>query len=234
MLQLNLFHEQQQIQREKDYDPVRLTILGGSLIAACITVWALTIYVTMGDLRSSLATSNANLTKVNDELKKLSPLTDLPKIRGQAESLRNRIEFRALFATQLDTLRTAIPTNCQMRVLKTSRSMSVVDVTIPPARAGLKPGFAKRATPTLDMIIEVNTQASTKPDMFEIRDNLEKNLCLDPRFQPWIRQKAGETNLWSDITRLSSTTQEPKAGQPWIGIFEFKFPFALKDPPKDM
>lgn len=232
MLQINLFHEQQQLQRERDFDPVRLTFIGGIIIMACTAFWALMIYIGMSNLRTDLASGKGRLEKLNREIKALGPLTDLPKTKSQAQTLRDHVEHRVLFATQLDILRDVIPANCQIRLLKTTRSLKTTETTVESKKGSV---VTKTIKPTLEMSLEVNTRAKDKVEVLQIRDNLIHLLHHEPRFREWLVQTSNQkenSNIWNEVIPVSSTTHDPKAGEMAIGIFEFKLPFALKDSPK--
>ncbi len=234
MLKLNLFYEQHQLQRQRDLDPVRLTIFGGILIAAFTVVWALSIYWNMGSLRTDLAGSITQLKTLKQNFQALGPLTDLPKIKSQAQALQNWIAHRALFATQLDILRDITPLNCQIRLLKTLRGMQVTETTITERKG---PTTVKHVKPTLEISFEIITRAKDKIGVLQTRDSFIHALHQEPRFRDWVKQtpdENGSTNTWNEIILTSSTTHDPQAEEMATGTFEFKIPFALKDPPKDL
>lgn len=233
MLQLNLFYEQQQLQRERDLDPLRLTVFVGVLTVAFITVWALSIYWNMGSLRSDLAGSKTQLKNLKQTFNTLGPLTDLPKIESQAQALQNRIANRVLFATLLDILRDITPPNCQIRLLKTTRGMQTTEITQTGKKGSI---IEKQIKPTLEVSFEINTRAKDKIAVLQTRDSFIHVLRREPRFHEWVKQipdESGSTNTLNEIVVASSTTRDPQTGEMATGIFEFKIPFALKDLPKE-
>lgn len=237
MLELNLFHEQQELQRQRDYDPVKLTILGGIVVILGILAWAGVIYLKSASVRVRLAENKRTFDKLEADLKALGDLTDLEKIRSQATSLHNRISNRVLMATQLDILRTAIPTNCQVREIKLARAIDITETTLP-GRPN-KPGITvRKVMPSADFLFTVVTRAKTKSDVLQIRDGLEESLHGEPQFRSWIQQvpmHEGDTNLWNEVVVLpTSKAQDPLGKDAAIGIFNFKMPFALKDEPREL
>ncbi len=250
MFQINLLYEQQELQRQRDYDPVKLTILGGIVIFLGIALWVMSLYISMGSLRKELSSNQAELAKKEDEFKKLGNLTDLAKISNQAQALRTRSEYRVLMATQLDILRDTIPTNCQIRSLKTARLMNSFDefTEIPdkenPGKKKKIP--VKKIAPGLEMAIVVATSGKSSVEVHQVGDSLEEKLRLEPRFREWLRQIRDEntnnTNTWNDVERVSRRVIEPKGGEGeagsgadlYEGEFQFKMPFALKDLPKEI
>ncbi len=244
MLYLNLFHEQQQIQREKDFDPVRLTILGGALLVTVIIVWAVGIYLGMGQLRSDLADNKNKSAKKEKEFKALGMLTDLPKIQSQTQSLQNRTAYRTLFANQLDSFRNTIPTNCQVLSLKTTRLINPIDIPVPgitvPGKKAGPPIVKKMMVPTLDITFQVSTQAKSKIEVLQIRDQLLEVLQKEQEsrvkeYRNWLHQERldSATNVWKEVAVFTVTAQDPKEGEMAVGIFEYKTPIFLKDQPKE-
>jgi len=233
MLEINLFYEQQQLQRERDFDPVRLTLTGGFCILMLITIWGLIIYLRMGELRAGLASQNAELKKLTKEFADLGQLTDFPKIQSEAKSLENRVANRTFFATQLDILRDAVPTNFQVRSFKTGRALKTTETVI----QGKKGSFTiKKAMPMLDLMVEVQARAKDKVGVLQMRDSLIDSLRRDTRLRDWAKQVPDETEKanWNEVDAVSSVAQDPKAGEPAIGLFELRIPIALKDEPKEM
>jgi len=245
MFQINLLYEQQELQRQRDYDPVKLTILGGILIFLGIALWVVSLYISMGSLRKELSSNKSELAKKEDEFKKLGLLTDLSKISNQAQALRTRSENRVLMATQLDILRDAIPTNCQIRLLRTNRAMSTIPGTkeVPDKE---NPGKMKKVPapqfgPTFEMVIDVITSAKSSVEVHQVGDSLTEKLRLEPRFREWLRQikdeNTSDNSTLNDVERTSKRVIEPKGESEtdvFDGEFQFKMPFALKDPPKDL
>lgn len=232
MLEFNLFHEQQKLQREKDYDPVRLTILGGILIVLGVLLWASGIYFKMGPLRAKLVNNKAKLAQRSDELTKLGTLTELAKIQSQAASLRNRIDYRTLMGSCLSTFRDITPASCQLSVLRTTRGMATSQ-TSRPGKNG--PVYSNFLTPTMDVAFEVHTQARTKVEVLRIRDDFLETLRKSPQLKLLVRQVADESGGTSnEILTISSVTQDPKAGEKAMGIFEFKVPLLIKDKAKEV
>ncbi len=240
MLQLNLFHEQQRIQLEKDLDPVRLTIVAGGIVTLIILVWSLTIYFNLSPLRKELADVKDSVSKKEKLFKSLENqggLTDFPKIQSQAQSLQNQMEYRTLFATQLDVYRDLIPTNCQVKAFSTSRSLRVSETT---QSAGRKGGtiVTKTSAPTLEIVLSIRTQAKTKVDLLQIRDQLIDVFRQNQRLQQYAEQELSDnsTNKWNRIvlTPGSAVFNDPKLGEMALGDFELKIPLKLKDPSKEM
>lgn len=238
MFELNLFHEQQQLQHERDFDPVRLTILGGVLVLSGLICWYAMVYLSMSGLRKEIADKKAKLKKLDDELKGMGTLTDLGKIQQQALSIEDRIQCRVLLANQLDLLRDIIPTNCQVRTLRTVRTIGTLETLVPPGpnARSKAPVVVKKRSPMLDLLLEIETHGKTKVDVLQTRDNLLESLCKEPRLTNSIKQVMNEdthTNQ-NDVTVMPGTVQDPKGGEQAKGIFEFRLPFALKDKPKDI
>ncbi len=233
MLELNLFHEQQELQRERDYDPVRLTLLGGALLITLIVLWGSILYLRMGELRSNLAKRHTELIALNKELAGLGQLTDFPKIQAQAKSLDTRIQTRTLFATQLDILREVIPTNFQVRSFKTGRSMKETETTV----AGKKGNITiKKSQPSLDILVELEARGKDKVEVLQMRDNLMDALRRNPRLAQWAHQipDESEKGTWNEIVLLKNITKDPKSGDPAVGQFDIDIPIALKDEPKEI
>lgn len=238
MFELNLFHEQQQLQHERDFDPVRLTILGGVLVLSGLICWYAMVYLSMSGLRKEIADKKTKLKKLDDEFKALGTLTDLGRIQQQALSLEERIQCRVLFANQLDLLHDIIPTNCQVRTLRTVRTIGTLETYVPagPNARTRAPVLVRKRTPMLDMLLEIETRGKTKVDVLQTRDNLLESLRNEPRLASSIKQVLNEdthTNQ-NDVTVMPGTVLDPKGGEQAIGIFEFRLPFALKDKPKDI
>jgi hypothetical protein len=212
MLQLNLFYEQQRIQREKDLDPVRLTIVGTCLILLIIGVWGLLLYMNMRPVLTEVASNAAEAEKLKKQLTAMGTLTDLPKIQNQARKLFDHTAHRILTANQLDHLRYTIPTNCQVMVFKFSR----------------KPGQTEEKKPILhrELTLEVHTKAPEKVQVLQIRDLVYEGLRKETRFQEWVRQipdvTGATTNMENEALLTSSITKDPKDHIPALGIFEFK------------
>jgi hypothetical protein len=233
MLKLNLFYEQQQIQRAKDLDPVRLTIVAGVLITLGILAWACFIYFRLAPLRSEVALNQLRRDQKKKEQTEMGQPTDLPKIQSQSDSLHNFEINRVLIASQLDTLRTTVPTNCQIRLFQTKRDVKTVTETV-------KDHEEKKLILSLDMSFEANAQAKDKVKLLQIRDNLFDALRNEPRFRDWVQQAPSETgtsNLVNSVISVSSITKDPNPlkdakDTDFHGVFEFKMPIAIKDPPK--
>ncbi len=236
MFQLNLFHEQQQLQRERDLDPVRLTVLGGLLALLGILIYAGGIYMSMGGLRTELASKRVRLGELDKELKNLGALTDLGRIQSQAQSLQDRLEHRTLFANQLDILCDVIPTNCQVRAFRTQRGINVTEVVTKGRKADV---VVKKATPTLNLFFEVETREKSKLEVLETRNRLKDVLAQCPRLREWTMQsveidEGGATNNLNQVEIVNSVAQDPRGSDLAVGIFEYKIPIALKDEPQEM
>jgi hypothetical protein len=233
MLEINLFYEQQENQLAKDYDPVKLTIAGGVLLFSVIALWGAFLYFNMGPLRGKLTSAKKEVQELDKKLKDLGELTDLPKIKGEAQALHHRILYRPLLASQLDVFRTLIPTNCQMRFLRTSRSIAI-EATSVPTKPGKPPITTRRSFPTMEVIIEINTKAKSKANVLEIRDSLLEKFQKDERLKQFVRQappREGETETLNEVAITSSKAQDAMGGELAVGVFELKFFVALKDPP---
>jgi len=235
MFQINLFYEQQEIQRAKDYDPVRLMIVGGALILLGIGLWAALLYFKMGGLRDDLAQNDAELKKKEKEKADLGQLTDLSKIQGQEMSLRKRIENRVFFATQLDILREIIPTNCQIKSLKvvraivvTKESKEIEDKKDPSKKVKVE---TEKSVPSLDMVVVLFTRGKARLNILQTRDSLEDLFHRNQRLSAWLRQVSNEdaSANWNDVTRASQNIFEPKGGGPFEAEFTFKMSFAQKN-----
>lgn len=232
MYRLNLFYDQQQIQRERDLDPVRLTILGGLMVALLILLYSGWIYTGMGDLRAELEHRRKTLAKFDGELKDLGTLTDLARIRGQAQLLQERMERRTPVATQLDILRDVVPTNCQLRAFKTQRGFLTSETTL----AGKKgPVVIKKIAPTLNLLLEVESHGKDKVEVLQTRDRFLEELRHAPRLREWAVQIVSEddTNSLNRVDLLSSQTPDAARGTA-MGVFEFRLPLALKEPPREV
>jgi hypothetical protein len=223
MLQLNLFHEQQQIQRDKDLDPVRWTIVIGTLLVVCILMWALVIYWNMSGLRSDLLSNQNKLKELEKQLPPKDKRTNLTKIQSQAQALHNRVEYRALIATQFDILQDVVPTNCQVRVFKIMRRIDDVEAIIPGGKKGNI--TVRRKVPALDFVFEINTRGPDKFAVLLIRDNLIEILKKEPRYRPWIKQVTEKdgTNVWNEVSE-TTITHEPKGDELASGILNLKCP----------
>jgi hypothetical protein len=242
MLHLNLFHEQQQIQREKDFDPVRLTIVGGVLILLCILLWGGIIFYNSSGLRSELTASEAEFKNRETELKALEPRSNLPKTESQVAALQTRLENRTLFGTQLDILRDLCPTNCQIRKLYTLRSLPVERTTLKRQKGDkIIEIVTEKRMPLLSMTFEIHTRAESKLKVVKIRDDFIQSLRANERLKPYIKQvtqdgaaaEAPSTNTWNEVITVTNVTPDPKPGEHANGIFEFRLPFQLKDKPKE-
>ena len=232
MYRLNLFYDQQRIQRAKDLDPVRLTILGGLVAALLILLYWSLIYIRMGDLRAELDSRHKALTKLDGELKDLGTLTDLTRIQGQAQLLQERMEYRTSVATQLDILRDVVPTNCQLRVFKTQRGLQTSE-TITKDRKG-NPVVTKTVIPTLNLLLEVENRGKDKVEVLQTRDRFLDQLRQAPRLREWAVQTTpeGSTNSLNRVDLVSSQTPDAARGTA-MGVFGFRLPLALKDPPRE-
>lgn len=233
MYHLNLFYNQQRIQREKDLDPVRLTLLGGLLILILLTAWAGVIYLGMAGLRADLNAKRTQLEKLDKELKGLGGLTDLSKIQSQAQALQDRMEHRTPLATQLDILSDVIPTNCQVRAFRTQRTVGISETVVKGRKMDVT---IRKAMPTLQIVLEVETHGRSKLDVLDTRDHLLDVLRQSSRLGEWAVQNTAPdgSNAWNQVDLLSGSTPDPKGGGLAVGIFEIKIPMALKDAPKDL
>lgn len=231
MYRLNLFYEQQQIQRERDLDPVRLTILGGLMVAMLILVYSAWLYTRMGDLRAELDSRRKALVELDGKLKELGPLTDLGRIQGQAQLLQERMERRTPIATQLDILRDVVPTNCQLRLFRTQRGSQVSETTLEGKKG---PIVIKKIAPTLNVVLEVETRGKDKVEILQMRDRLLEDLRQAPRLKEWAAQVTpeGTTNSLNRADLVSSQTPDAAKGAA-MGVFEFRVPIALKEPPRE-
>ncbi|MCC7519912.1 MAG: hypothetical protein IT578_12105 [Verrucomicrobiae bacterium] len=229
---LNLFHEQQRIQRERDLDPVRLTILGGLVVAIVILLYAGVLYTRMGGLRVELEARRKGLAQLDAQIKTLGPLTDLARIQGQAQLLEERREFRIPVATQLDLLRDVIPTNCQVRLFKTRRDMQISETTLE-GRKG--PIVVKKVVPVQNLVIEVETRGKDKVEVLQTRDRFLEDLRQAPRPKKWAVQvpAEGSSNTITRVDLVSSQTPDAARGAA-MGIFEIRIPLALKEPSRDL
>jgi hypothetical protein len=242
MLQLNLFHEQQQIQKEKDFDPVRLTILGGIFAFVAIVLWAVVLYAKDAPLRVNLAkaeNAKAALVKKKNEM---GAFIDFPGIQEQANSLKKRIVYRTLFATDLDILRNLVPTNCQVQVFKTSRGFETSIEKVPQRRG--PPVEVKKTTPSLAVNFSITTKGKDKVEILQVRDSFLEVLHKDPslRDRAFVKQvppEDGSPGLWNDV-EVKSNTHEPKGNEKAVGIFDYKLNILMdeardkaKETPKD-
>ena len=240
MFHLNLFYEQQELQRARDLDPVRLTALGGVIIVLIVVVYAGFIYLRSGGLRSDLDGKRAELKSKQEEYNKLigkEGPTDFSRIQTQAQALENRLERRVMFATQLDILREVIPTNCQVRAFHTERKFDTQETII----KGRKGDIVQRKTvPLLNVYFEVETQGKNKVEVLQMRDRLVQILKEANRYKSCVVQdisvnETGSTNSLNRIElTINSSAQDAREGGVAVGIFEFKLPMILKDEPKDL
>jgi len=243
MLRLNLFHEQQEIQRAKDYDPIRLTIIGGILLMAMMLCWGGVIYFKAKPIRDNKEYQDTKKKGLDDKLKKMikeaGGLTDLPKIQGQAQALHDHMANRTMFATQLDIFRDLIPTNCQMTALKTSRAVVEKEEKIPGKKVGDKqrpPTTVRKKLATLNIVFTVTTQGKDKVEVLQVRDELERLLHREPRFRDWVTQvpdAPGSSNCWNAVEIGLPITRDPEGGLPAVGIFEFTLPMNVRYQPKE-
>jgi hypothetical protein len=232
MYRLNLFYEQQRLQRERDLDPVRLTVLGGLVMALLILLYAGSIYFGMRDLRAELDARRKELAQLDNQLKELGPRTDLARIQGQAQLLQERMERRTPAATQLDLLRDLVPTNCQVRLFKTQRGSQVSETTIEGKKG---PIVIKKVAPTLVVLLEVESRGKDKVEVLQTRDRFLEDLRQAPRLKEWAVQVTteGSTNAINRVDLVSSQTPDAARGSA-MGVFEFRVPLALKEPPRDL
>lgn len=232
MYRLNLFHEQQQLQRARDLDPVRLTILGGLLVALLIAVYAVLLYIRMGDLRSDLESRRKELAQVEAHLKGLGPRTDLARIQGQAQLLQERMERRTPIATQLDLLRDMVMTNCQVRLFKFQRGLQITETTVE-GRKG--PIVIKKVAPTLTMTVEIESRGKDKVEVLQTRDRQIEEFRNAARLKEWAVQTAveGSSNSLNHVDLVSSQTPDAARGVA-MGIFEFRVPFVVKESPREI
>lgn len=226
MLKLNLFYEQQQIQRDKDLDPIKLTIIAGILITLGILAWASFIYFRLAPLRAEVAANQAKLNVRKKEFSDLGAAIDLPKIQSTSDCLHDYQVNRILIAPQLDAIRSAIPTNCVIRHFYTMREVKDND-------------DKKTRNLRVDMYLEANAQAKDRVQLLQVRDNLFESFRQAKEFQGWIQQVpslAGDSNLVNSVISVSSITKDPNTGKDakpgdntYRGVFEFKMPFVVKD-----
>ncbi len=231
MYRLNLFYDQQRIQRERDLDPVRLTILGGLVVALLILLYSGWIYTGMGDLRFELSARGKKLDALDRELKDLGTRTDLARIQGQAQLLQERMEYRTPIATLLDILRDVVPTNCQLRAFKTQRGFLTSETNIA-GRTG--PIIIKKIAPTLTLLLDVESRGKEKVEVLQTRDRFLEELRHTPRLRDWAIQitSEGNTNSLNRVDLVSSQTPDAARGTA-MGVFEFRLPLALKEPPRE-
>ncbi len=244
MLELNLFYEQQQIQRDKDLDPVRLTIVGGSLLILAIGLWAGMIYVKMAPLRAELADARTKLEAAEKLYKGLGEIYKLDQIKDQCSALKNRMDNRALFSTQLDVFRDLIPTNCQLTAFTTTRNLKTINIekegNVPdPANEGKsKKGKIQvpHQVPVLELGLKITTSADTKLEVSQIGDNLKKLLQTAPRIHEWAVPDTDDSksNTWNKVTEGPRINQDPIGKEKAVGIFDFRIPIALKDEPRQV
>ena len=232
MYRLNLFYEQQRIQRERDLDPVRLTILGGLMAAMLILLYSAWLYTRMGDLRAELESRRKALAQLDGKLKELGTLTDLIRIQGQAQLLQERMERRTPVATQLDIMREVVPTNCQLRLFKTQRGSQVSETTLEGKKG---PVVIKKVAPTLNLVLEVESRGRDKVEVLQTRDRFLEDLRRAPRLREWAVQVAieGSTGSVNRVDLVSSQTPDAARGTA-MGVFEFRVPLALKEPPREV
>src|SRR4051812_44860946 len=114
-LHLNLFHEIEKQKALNRRDPLKLSMYGLGLIAACMAGY----YV----LQVAEASSTTNeLARVQDELRKLTPQAEAAQKREAelsvaiktSESLVKRIENRFYWAGILESLCQTVPHNVQI------------------------------------------------------------------------------------------------------------------------
>lgn len=232
MYRLNLFYEQQQLQRTRDLDPVRLTILGGLLVALLIAVYAVFLYLRMGDLRSELESRRKDLARIEAQLKGLGPRTDLARIQGQAQLLQERMERRVPIATQLDILRDVVLTNCQMRLFKVQRGLQTTETTVE-GRKG--PYVVKKVVPTLTTTVEIESRGKDKVEVLQTRDRQLEEFRHAARLKEWAVQTAADesSNTLNRVDLRSSQTPDAAQGVA-MGVFEFSVPMVVKEPPREV
>jgi hypothetical protein len=242
MLQLNLFHEQQQIQKEKDFDPVRLTILGGIFAFVIIVLWAIVLYAKDAPLRENLGKAEQTKGGLVKKKTELGTFINFPGIQEQAHSLKKRIVYRTLFATQLDILRNLVPPNCQVQVFKTARGFETSIEKIPQKRG--PPLEVKKTIPLLTVNFSITTKGKDKVEILQVRDSFLEVLHRDPglRDRAFVKQvppEDGTPGLWNDV-EVKSNTHEPKGNEKAIGIFDYKLNILMdeardkaKETPKD-
>ena len=170
----------------------------------------------MGGLRAELNAKRTQLKKLDKELKGLGELTDLSKIQSQAQSLQDRMEHRTPLATQLDILRDVIPTNCQVRAFRTQRGLAISETVVKGRKADVT---IRKAMPTLQIVMEVETHGRSKLDVLDTRDRLLEVLRRSPRLGEWATQGAapgGGSNAWNQVDLLSGGAPIPrKADRPF-------------------
>jgi hypothetical protein len=226
MLQLNLFYEQQQIQRDKDLDPVRLTIIGGVLAISIIGMYALWLWFEAGPTRTDLEHAMIEKGKLEKEWKELGPLTDFPKIQSQATALKNRIETRTLFATQLEILRDIIPTNCQVRSFKSNRYVNKIEVQVPNKKGA--PTITTKIVPAISISFEVKTMGADKVEVLQIGDRLFEIIQKDSRLKSLVEQEVVDNKKVNKVS-WTKVAPDPTGNQKAVGLFTFTLDLLLKE-----
>jgi hypothetical protein len=233
MLKLNLFYEQQQIQRDKDLDPIRIAIVLGVLITLGILAWATFIYFRLEPLRKGVEANQLTLKNKKEVLSRLGTPTDLPKIQSQSDALYYYQMNRILIAPQLETIRNTLPTNCFIRLFSVTHEVK-----------DFMENDIKKTQLNASMFCEANATSSDKVALLQIRDHLIESFRKEPGFRPWIQQvpstiEAGVTNFVNSVIEFPSVTKDPnlskdaKSGEnQYRGFFEFKMPFVIKDLPQ--
>lgn len=245
MLHLNLFYEQQQIQRDKDLDPVRFALIGGTLLVLGIGLWGSMLWVNMNPVRENLDKKTKEHAAVLLAVSNLGTRTDLDGITRQSMSMQNRVGNRVLFSPQLDVYRDLIPTNCQVMTFSATHGMRKISqpekrkVKDPETKNMVeKTVLVEKQVPTVDTTLVITMKAKKKVEVLQLQDEVENLIRRDPRIRQWAATKPdadGSTNVWNEVTRVAHTETDPtRSTEMSVGTVTLKIPMAVKDTPQEV
>lgn len=117
-LKINLYHEVLLTKKQRQYDPLKISILGLTLLAVGLAIY---YFIELAQKRSAVASFQVN----QKEFERLVPLMKEAKAReeqlskeiGLSERLGKRIEERFYWAPLLELLASTVPRNVQITKL---------------------------------------------------------------------------------------------------------------------
>ena len=118
-LRINLYHEVLRAKRQKQYDPLKLSMFGlGVILVGMAGYYGVQLKQT-SDVRSVFAAHRAEFEQLDPQAKKAEAKeAELNKQIALAEKFTNRMEKRINWAPLFESIMTAVPANVQITRLK--------------------------------------------------------------------------------------------------------------------
>src|SRR5256885_11762278 len=114
-LRINLYHEVLRAKRQQQFDPLKLSLLGLSVVAVGMAAFYVIQLKRTSDVRSALNVQKAEFDRLSPQAKAAEQKeAELTRQIDLAEKLTKRMEQRVYWAPLFESIMAAVPANVQV------------------------------------------------------------------------------------------------------------------------